>query len=57
MAEAATEPTVLLVNLSGRGDKDLGHVMAVLAEQKAAEQKNSEQQTAAKLAAAQQQQQ
>ncbi len=38
MAAAATEPTVLLVNLSGRGDKDLGHVMAVLAEQAAAEQ-------------------
>lgn len=38
MAAAATEPTVLLVNLSGRGDKDLGHVMAVLAEQAAAAQ-------------------
>lgn len=37
MAAAATEPTVLLVNLSGRGDKDLGHVMAVLAEQAAAQ--------------------
>lgn len=33
MAKAATEPLVLLVNLSGRGDKDLGHVMAVLAQQ------------------------
>lgn len=37
MAAAATEPTVLLVNLSGRGDKDLGHVMTVLAEQAAAQ--------------------
>lgn len=37
MAETATEPTVLLVNLSGRGDKDLGHVMTVLAEHQAAE--------------------
>lgn len=33
MAKATTEPLVLLVNLSGRGDKDLGHVMAVLAQQ------------------------
>jgi tryptophan synthase beta chain len=32
MAKAATEPQVLVVNLSGRGDKDLMHVMAVLAE-------------------------
>ncbi len=38
MAAVATEPTVLLVNLSGRGDKDLGHVMAVLAEQAATTQ-------------------
>lgn len=30
MAEAATEETVLLVNLSGRGDKDLAHVHTVL---------------------------
>jgi tryptophan synthase beta chain len=52
MAAVATEPTVLLVNLSGRGDKDLGHVMAVLAEQKAAEEK-----MAAQLQAQQQQQQ
>lgn len=52
MAAAATEPTVLLVNLSGRGDKDLGHVMAVLAEQKAAEDKLE-----AQLQAKQQQQQ
>lgn len=42
MAEAATVPTVLLVNLSGRGDKDLGHVMAVLAEQKAAEEQKKQ---------------
>jgi tryptophan synthase beta chain len=33
MAKAATVPMVLLVNLSGRGDKDLGHVMSVLAAQ------------------------
>lgn len=31
MARAATTETILLVNLSGRGDKDLGHVMSVLA--------------------------
>ncbi|MGB0937680.1 MAG: tryptophan synthase subunit beta [Colwellia sp.] len=31
MAEAATEKTVYLVNLSGRGDKDLAHVHAILA--------------------------
>lgn len=30
MAEAATEETVILVNLSGRGDKDLAHVHTVL---------------------------
>jgi tryptophan synthase beta chain len=30
MADAATEETVLLVNLSGRGDKDLAHVQSVL---------------------------
>jgi len=30
MADAATEETVLLVNLSGRGDKDLAHVQTVL---------------------------
>ncbi|WP_445427685.1 tryptophan synthase subunit beta [Alishewanella sp. HL-SH05] len=33
MAEAATEPMVLLINLSGRGDKDLSHVHGVLAAQ------------------------
>ncbi len=31
-AKAATEPTVLLVNLSGRGDKDLAHVHRLLSE-------------------------
>ncbi|MDP5141218.1 tryptophan synthase subunit beta [Rheinheimera baltica] len=31
LAAQATEPTVLLVNLSGRGDKDLAHVHSVLA--------------------------
>jgi tryptophan synthase beta chain len=30
MAEAATSETIYLVNLSGRGDKDLAHVHAVL---------------------------
>jgi tryptophan synthase beta chain len=30
MAEAVTEETVFLVNLSGRGDKDLAHVQTVL---------------------------
>ena len=30
MAEAATEETIYLVNLSGRGDKDLAHVHAIL---------------------------
>lgn len=37
MAEAATEETVILVNLSGRGDKDLAHVHTVLAEQQASQ--------------------
>ena len=32
LAQAATEPTTLLVNLSGRGDKDLSHVMSILEE-------------------------
>lgn len=32
MAESVTEETVFLVNLSGRGDKDLAHVHTVLAE-------------------------
>jgi tryptophan synthase beta chain len=36
MAEAVTEETVFLVNLSGRGDKDLAHVQTVLE----AEEKN-----------------
>ena len=30
MAEAVTAETVFLVNLSGRGDKDLAHVQTVL---------------------------
>ena len=30
MADAVTEETIFLVNLSGRGDKDLAHVQAVL---------------------------
>lgn len=33
IAAAATEPMVLLINLSGRGDKDLGHVHSVLTAQ------------------------
>lgn len=33
LAATATTPQVLLVNLSGRGDKDLSHVHTVLAEQ------------------------
>ncbi len=32
MAAAATEPLVLLVNLSGRGDKDLNHVYSIIGE-------------------------
>jgi tryptophan synthase beta chain len=32
MADAATEPLVLLVNLSGRGDKDLNHVYSIIGE-------------------------
>ena len=30
MAESVTEETIYLVNLSGRGDKDLAHVHAIL---------------------------
>lgn len=30
MADAATEETIILVNLSGRGDKDLAHVNAII---------------------------
>ena len=33
MAEDATEETILLVNLSGRGDKDLAHVTEILNQQ------------------------
>ena len=33
MAAAATEPLVLLVNLSGRGDKDLNHVYSIIGEE------------------------
>ena len=29
MAEAATEETIILVNFSGRGDKDLAHVHSI----------------------------
>ncbi|GAA0197512.1 tryptophan synthase subunit beta [Kangiella japonica] len=32
LAQEATKPTTLLVNLSGRGDKDLSHVMSILEE-------------------------
>ncbi|MBO9491482.1 tryptophan synthase subunit beta [Endozoicomonas sp. G2_1] len=41
MADAATEETVILVNLSGRGDKDLAHVHTVLAEQQASQSQKS----------------
>ncbi len=34
MAEAATTETIYLVNLSGRGDKDLAHVQAIIAPDK-----------------------
>ena len=34
MADAVTEETIILVNLSGRGDKDLAHVHTVLEAQK-----------------------
>jgi len=36
MAETATEETIYLVNLSGRGDKDLAHVHAILSPEEAA---------------------
>lgn len=36
MAKQCDKPTTLLVNLSGRGDKDLAHVTAILAEQEQA---------------------
>lgn len=32
MADAAEEETIIVVNLSGRGDKDLGHVIKILGE-------------------------
>ena len=35
MAESATEETIYLVNLSGRGDKDLAHVHAILSPKEA----------------------
>ncbi len=35
MAEEATEETIYLVNLSGRGDKDLAHVHAILSPEEA----------------------
>lgn len=35
MAEAVTEDTIFLVNLSGRGDKDLAHVHSILSPQTA----------------------
>ena len=33
MAEKVTEKTVFLVNLSGRGDKDLAHVHSILTDE------------------------
>lgn len=41
MAEAATEETVILVNLSGRGDKDLAHVHTVLHPEEATAEKEN----------------
>lgn len=38
MAESATEETIYLVNLSGRGDKDLAHVHTILEPQTAPQQ-------------------
>jgi tryptophan synthase beta chain len=35
LADAATEETVILVNLSGRGDKDLSHVHSILTAEEA----------------------
>jgi tryptophan synthase beta chain len=35
MAESATEETIYLVNLSGRGDKDLAHVHAIISPEEA----------------------
>ena len=32
MADEAEEETIIVVNLSGRGDKDLGHVIKILGE-------------------------
>ena len=39
MAESATEETIYLVNLSGRGDKDLAHVHAILSPDEASSAK------------------
>ena len=36
MAESVTTETIYLVNLSGRGDKDLAHVHAILSPDEAA---------------------
>lgn len=33
MADEAEEETIIVVNLSGRGDKDLGHVISILGDQ------------------------
>ncbi|MDG1751617.1 MAG: tryptophan synthase subunit beta, partial [Thalassotalea sp.] len=41
MAEEATEETVILVNLSGRGDKDLAHVHTVLHPEEATAEKEN----------------
>jgi len=30
MADEATEETIIVLNLSGRGDKDLAHVISIL---------------------------
>ena len=33
MADEAEDDTIIVVNLSGRGDKDLGHVIGILGDQ------------------------
>lgn len=45
MAEAVTEDTVFLVNLSGRGDKDLAHVHTILSPETASSESLSSTQT------------
>ena len=42
MANDVTEETIFLVNLSGRGDKDLAHVHSILSNQESNEEANQE---------------